>query len=327
MRDTLEHLVVGTLRRPDFNKFLYILNQIDNAAREDNPEEVFAAWQRALAQKGLTAGRFYQIYDPASAAPIEDEHLRRRFEAKREQDMSAILDRVRQLEVERSYRVAGSLEQTAEHIRDHLVPRLAAARRAWGRRVLWLDALVFGGLAVLAAVLASTYDVWNELTAWRAAFVANPVAGWVAVAAVAVGAWLLHRALRRVAARGVQRQIERDASLGEHAPRVARAFALNVKSWWPVLAARPLGWTGGVRRRLDGVLSEAHATIQQFNDRYADPSGSSRVEGSAANGAAQELMPDSATPDSAAAPAEQSAPPPPAHGARRLAIWRDRSAG
>ena len=41
-------------------KFLYILNQIDNAAREDNPEEVFAAWQRALAQKVLTAGRFLQ---------------------------------------------------------------------------------------------------------------------------------------------------------------------------------------------------------------------------------------------------------------------------
>src|SRR5690606_41097475 len=61
MRDTLEYLVAGTLQRPDFNKFLYVLNQIDNAARENNPEEVFAAWQRALAQKGLTAGRFYRI--------------------------------------------------------------------------------------------------------------------------------------------------------------------------------------------------------------------------------------------------------------------------
>ena len=60
MHDTLEHLVAGPIRRADSNKFLYVLNQIDNAAREDNPEEVFAAWQRALAQKGLTAGRFLQ---------------------------------------------------------------------------------------------------------------------------------------------------------------------------------------------------------------------------------------------------------------------------
>ena len=70
MGDTLKHLVAETVHRPDSNKFLYILNQIDNAAREDNPEEVVAAWQRALAQKGLTAGSFSQIYDPASATPI-----------------------------------------------------------------------------------------------------------------------------------------------------------------------------------------------------------------------------------------------------------------
>ena len=52
---------------------------IDNAAREDNPEEVFAAWQRALAQQGLTAGRFYRIYDPKAAMPIREfaEYLKR----------------------------------------------------------------------------------------------------------------------------------------------------------------------------------------------------------------------------------------------------------
>ena len=76
MQDTLEHLVGNTVRRPDANKFLYILNQIDNAAREDNPEEVFGAWQRALAQKGLTAGRFYSTYDLDAAIPIDNPTLR-----------------------------------------------------------------------------------------------------------------------------------------------------------------------------------------------------------------------------------------------------------
>lgn len=58
MQDTLEHLVAKTINRPDAGKFLYVLNQVDNTAREDNPEEVFATWRRALAQKGRTAGRF-----------------------------------------------------------------------------------------------------------------------------------------------------------------------------------------------------------------------------------------------------------------------------
>lgn len=47
MADTLEQLVSNTVSRPDANTFLYVLNQIDNAAREDNPEEVVAAWERA----------------------------------------------------------------------------------------------------------------------------------------------------------------------------------------------------------------------------------------------------------------------------------------
>ena len=52
MSDTLAHLVGGTRNRPDSSKFLYILNQIDTAAREDNSEDVVGAWQRALAKEG-----------------------------------------------------------------------------------------------------------------------------------------------------------------------------------------------------------------------------------------------------------------------------------
>ncbi len=48
MRDTLQHLVTETINRPDSNKFMYILNQVDITAREDNLEEVVAAWQRSL---------------------------------------------------------------------------------------------------------------------------------------------------------------------------------------------------------------------------------------------------------------------------------------
>src|SRR5690606_37204871 len=82
--DTLQHLVAETVSRPDASKFLYILNQIDNTAREDNPEEVVAAWQRALAQYGLTAGRFYRIYARHAALPIADSRVRERLERKRD---------------------------------------------------------------------------------------------------------------------------------------------------------------------------------------------------------------------------------------------------
>src|SRR5690606_12083152 len=145
---------------PDFNKFMHILNQIDNAAREDNPEEVFAAWQRALAQKGLTAGRFYKIYDPKSAVPIEDEGMRERFEKKRNEDVKEILARIERLDVDRAYRVTGMLEQTAVRIRDVIVPRLWDANRAWKRRVIRTDVIALGFLLLAALGLSFGLGWW-----------------------------------------------------------------------------------------------------------------------------------------------------------------------
>ncbi|MFO7285855.1 MAG: dynamin family protein [Gammaproteobacteria bacterium] len=277
MRDTLEYLVAGPLKRPDFNKFLYILNQIDNAAREDNPEEVFAAWQRALAQKGLTAGRFYRIYDPEAAMPIEDERMRERFERKRDEDMREILGRIERLNVDRAYRVAGMLEQTAAKIRDQIVPRIREANREWKRRVLRTDliALVVVALALLGlSTLVGWWDGLRFSPPWTTFAAENPAIFWTIVAVVAAAIVLLvHRWSRRFSARAVARRIERDAELGEHAPRVAKAFWRNVKAWRPFFIERPVGWTAGTRKRIERILTDADAAIQKLNDRYTNPSG------------------------------------------------------
>ncbi|HEX6997801.1 MAG TPA: dynamin family protein [Gammaproteobacteria bacterium] len=329
MRDTLEYLVGATLRRPDFNKFLYILNQIDNAAREDNPEEVFAAWQRALAQKGLTAGRFYQIYDAEAAVPIENEHLRRRFESKREQDTSAILERVRQLEVERAYRVAGKLEQTAELICDRLVPRLEAARRAWKRRMLWLDGILLGTLVAVLLFASFAFDWWDGARfapPWLDFAVTRPFLFWGGVVLLLAAVWLLHRLLRQMVGQSVLKRLRSDASLGDHAARVARAFEKNLRAWRPYLFTRPRGWTAGTRKRLNAVLDEAHAAIQRLNDRYTDPSGR-REEAAPAEAAAVEQAREPAQGEQRAngEQREGDAWPPPAP--RRRAFFGRRSGG
>ena len=131
MRDTLEHLVKATVNRRDSNKFLYILNQIDVTAKEDNLEEVYAAWQRALAQYGLTAGSSFAIYNQEAAIPFEDEDVRIRFESKREADFNAIYTRIEQVSVERAYRIVGMLEQTSRMMKQEVVPMLLRFIDQW----------------------------------------------------------------------------------------------------------------------------------------------------------------------------------------------------
>lgn len=275
MGDTLKHLVENTVQRPDSTKFLYILNQIDNTAREDNPEEVVAAWQRALAQHGLTAGRFYRIYARDAALTVDDEEVRARLERKRDEDLADIEGRIHQVEVERAYRVVGVLEKTARHMSDVLVPRLAEARKLWRRRTLWLSTPMF--LLLTGAFLwwSIRGNHWDGLT--LTPFAALDIPMQVAlVGAVALVLWFIHAKLRAFAGSTVLRKLERDESLGRDGPALRRAFAWNTRAWWRSIASSsPRGWGRLRRRQLDAVLAEADGFVQSLNDQYASPSGQS----------------------------------------------------
>ncbi|MFV0276352.1 MAG: dynamin family protein, partial [Parahaliea sp.] len=273
MADTLEHLVAETVHRPDSNKFLYVLNQIDNTAREDNPEEVVAAWQRSLAQHGLTAGRFYRIYARGVTVPIEDERVRERLERKRDEDLADIEARIRQVEVERAYRVVGVLDKTAKQLRDEVVPRLTEARRSWRRRTAWLSIPVFGALIGVFLWWTLSRGMWEGT--YLMPFVNLPIPLQVTVVVVALLlALLLHSRLRLLAGRGVLRKLERDASQGVEQPSLARGFGWNLRAWWTsLLLLSPRGWGGWRRKQLDRVLADADGFVQALNDRYARPSG------------------------------------------------------
>lgn len=279
MQDTLTHLVSQSVLRPDSNKFLYILNQIDTTAREDNPEDVVASWQRALAHAGLTAGRFYRIYNKEAATPIEDEALRLRFEAKRDEDMAEISARMAQVEVDRAYRVVAILDQTAHDIADRIVPRLQAMLAQWRRRALWSDGLVLGGL--LAAVVVWTlmtgqWTGWSFTHPFWSTLVGEPIWRWVVLGAVVGLGGYLHIVLRKAAAKAImarQRRTTTDMREQEQLDNFLAAFRKNTSLWHSIFHKSPVGWGKRTQRRLKEVLIEANRYVQDLNDKFTNPSG------------------------------------------------------
>ncbi|MBT8421040.1 MAG: dynamin family protein [Gammaproteobacteria bacterium] len=276
MQDSLKHLVTNTISRPDSNKFLYILNQIDATAREDNPEEVFAAWQRALAQVGLTAGRFFRIYSPEAAIPIEDENRRARFEEKRDIDLAEIHHRMEQVEVERAYRITGVLEKTAKKIRDNFVPKIQSAKDVWRRYTLWGDGAVFGVLFLGLLVFSFLAGHWDGFRfvppSWLAWLTETlPRVGVLSIAVILVLGYL-HFVIRKITARfviaGLRRKLpdsDRDA--------VIQGFRKNTGSLSSLFRKKPVGWSRWVEKRINNVLQDADNYVQQLNSLYADPSG------------------------------------------------------
>lgn len=270
MADTLKHLVSNTVHRTDSAKFLYVLNQMDNTTREDNPEEVVAAWQRALAQSGLTAGRFYRIYSETAGNPIADDQARERLKDKRDEDLNDIKARINQLDVERAYRIIGALEGNATHLRDTLVPRLIDARQTWMSRSRWLNGIVFlSGLAIFL-YLSIGSGHWNGL--YYTPFSSLEPA-WQVGAAI-IGVFLLsylYLLLRRVAGRSVLRRLRRH-SVSKDDAQVISAFEQNLTSWSsPLMSSRPMGWTRRTRHKLDALIAGSGELVQKLNDRFTRP--------------------------------------------------------
>lgn len=269
MRDTLRHLVSESINRPDAGKFLYILNQLDTAAREDNPEDVVAAWQRALGEEGLTAGRFYTIYNPDAATPIEDEAKRLRYEKKRDEDLGEIHGRMQEVEIERAYRIVGAVDKTAKGIEEQAVPFLQSAIGRWRKRTLWGDAIVFG--AALIGLLAAF--VSGQGLSLLPDSAANP---WITLAAVAVAIVIvaaIHYGIRSLAAKSVARKLTAKAEEADLRGNLAKAFGRNTRFWRSIFARSPAGWGSGARRRLHKVRQDSNIYIQTLNDRFTNPSG------------------------------------------------------
>ncbi len=276
MRDTLKHLVEDTIQRPDSAKFLYILNQIDTTAREDNPEEVIAAWQRALGERGLTAGRFYSIYNPMAAVPINDENLRQRFESKRDADLAEIGSRIQQVEVQRAYRIVDTLEKTARDIEERVVPFLQEQMKRWKRSVLWSDGVLFALIAGGALFWSIRANLWQDFRFEPGRLEATEVIiGIVVIALVGAG---IHFLVRRLTARIIVGNVRKKTVDETFRGNVAAALTKTLKPWWrSIFNRKPAGWGRSARKQIRHIVLDTDRYVQTLNDTYTAPSGSGKA--------------------------------------------------
>ncbi len=266
MRDTLEHLVTGTVRRNDANKVLFILNQIDTTAVEDNTEEVVAAWQRALAQGGLVSGRFYTTYNEEVAVPIEDSGLRERYKRKKDADLNEIYQRIAEVSVERVYRIIGSLEHTANQVQNSIVPQVSEAVRTWVKRVLLVDVVIL----VPITIYMSVYIIKHLGSG--TAFDAYGSTGFAfAVLLALFTLYILHLFVRGFVAKWMAKSLPGQEPEGN----VRLGFLRNTKWWQPLARPYIVGWNKYARAKLVSIREAADTLVQKLNDEYTNPSGES----------------------------------------------------
>ncbi|ADC62036.1 dynamin family protein [Allochromatium vinosum] len=274
MRDTLKHLVSDTIKRADAGKFLYILNQLDSAAGEDNPEDVVAAWLRSIGEAGLTAGRFYTIYCPEVAIHIPDEHRRKRFEKKRDEDLNDIYRRMEHVEVERAYRIIAALRKSATEFTRDSVPLLQETMRRWRRRTLTTEAVLLIGAVAGFMTWSLQANHWQGMTyraEWLELVKSIPWGLMGLEGALLVLAILIHFAIRHLAALSLMPWLRKQVAKIDPPGNVVAAFKNNTRFWRPMILGRPFGWGRKTRTELDEVLQSCESYIQTLNERFTNP--------------------------------------------------------
>lgn len=272
MEDTLRHLVASSVRRSDAGKFLFVLNQIDVTANEDNVEEVVAAWQRALEKNNIQSGDFFLLYNEAKSIEITDEAQRDRYKERMQKDLAAIMRRVDHLHEDRMYRVLSALEAKANFIDQTMVPKLKEIKDRWMWRVLFWDAAVLILLAC-AAVIVGVNMQWLSVAHIESAVfdvvLSRPIFT-IALLVTALGSvCLLHHVVRCVTRNVMVKQLR----LIEHGEILARAFFLNTRFWRSIFRPNPVGWGMLSSRKLAAIRQRVDGLVQSLNDRYAQPSG------------------------------------------------------
>ncbi|RUM90084.1 MAG: dynamin family protein [Thermovibrio sp.] len=256
MRDTLKHLVATTIGHKDANKVLYILNQIDTTAKEDNLEEVIGSWQRALSKEGLVSGNFFGIYNEDSAIPIEDEALRQRLKGKKDNDLARITDRMDKVSIERAYRIIKAFEDFTREIKEHKIPQLQESLKSWARKVLWSDTAVGLLLLIVLAMLHLNFNLFASSTGSTIAL-ASAVVLFVA-AHIKARSFFAHKEAKKWEGKD---------------PEIASAITHQTRWWKSIFAFSGRGWQKKTKAKLDELIGQSKKSIQRLNDQFVSPSG------------------------------------------------------
>ncbi len=271
MKDTLEHLVATVVDRADIKKFLFILNQMDITAKEDNPEEVVAAWQRSLAQAGLTAGRFYRIYNSEVAIQIEDQQVKQRLDKKCQADLKEIKRRIEEVGIQRAYGVISLLEKTGENLEDKIVPQLTGLIQRWKKRTFWTE-ITFGIIliAILAFIIETTIG-WKIFTNLDT-MTLDLIMGGLLIAAL-----IFHLKMAKKAANKILKQMQTEITEDDTREGLMQAFRKNTSTFRALfiwIISKPVGWSQRQHRRIHEVLNSVNNHyVPKLNDRFTNPSG------------------------------------------------------
>ena len=132
-------------------------------------------------------------------------------------------------------------------------------------------AALLGLWLVVLSLRAGYWDGLRFAPPWLGTLIDNPILGGVVLFLVLFAIGAAHVGIRRLAARGIIKQLGKEKALlrGD----LAKAFIKTTGPWRSIFSKSPAGWGGGARKRIRQVLEDTDRYVQTLNDSFTNPSG------------------------------------------------------
>jgi len=186
-----------------------------------------------------------------------------------------------QVEIERAYRIVGSLEKAARGFEEKVVPALGELLTRWRKRTLIGDSVAAVLLLALFLFITNQLGQWDGMqlkAGWWDTLTATPMAIYFSLLAAYL-AWLaVHYGVRHLAAKSLLGQARRLGQKLGLRGNLSTAFQANTRPWRSIFSRNPVGWSRRNRRRIQQVLEDADRYVQDLNDRFTNPSGTAPLE-------------------------------------------------
>ena len=188
--------------------------------------------------------------------------------------MADINARMHQIEVERSYRIVGKLEQTAKGIKNQIVKKLSDMLSKWKSRVILFDTMAFGVLAILAGVVLTMNESWGLLTTFPNEIIQGETTALVIASFLVIGIIYIHFSIRRAVANNLLKKLANElGNDNETYKNYMQAFNKSTAAHRPIFLKNPAGWNEVAQQTIDEIINEANDYIQALNDQFTNPSG------------------------------------------------------
>lgn len=245
--ELIQESVEEIVAQQDSNKFIYVIDHSEISLDTNKTSEIIASWKRRLAELGIHTGQFIVLSD----SPQSSDNA----------SISAIDQRLANIENDRSYRVLHTLEQSIRDINEVYIPEVESHLTIWKERINMSTLVILGFIVSLLLFAEISFGVIQLLF--------DPIIGPVFILILIAFLVPIHLMMAKVHAKFIINTLKKRQKKLNLTENLSGLFEQSLTFWRIILPINePVGKNKKTSVRINALIEKTKDMVQSLNDQF-----------------------------------------------------------